>query len=97
MWSKKYCEMTNRDPTGGPAGSQPEKVSFEFDGQRYRQSSTHQKEWGMRPISELALRGDEAILDVGCGDAVLTARLARLVPRGRVLGIDASTGMGANA
>ena len=44
-------------------------------------------------ISELALAGDEQILDVGCGDGGLTLRLGECVPRGRVVGIDSSAGM----
>src|SRR5262245_23628710 len=70
-----------------------EGTPVEFDGQRYRQTSAHQKEWGSRLISELALRGDESILDIGCGDGILTAQLADRVPRGHVTGIDASAGM----
>ena len=66
---------------------------FEFDAGRYRQASTHQQEWGARLIAELRLRGDEAVLDLGCGDGLLTARLAQHVPRGRVVGIDASRNM----
>ena len=68
-------------------------MSLEFDGQRYRQTSTHQKEWGSRLIEELSLEEDDYILDVGCGDGDLTAGLAQIVPQGRVLGIDASAGM----
>ena len=68
-------------------------MAFEFDGKRYQQASSHQKEWGLRLIQELNVGGDEEILDLGCGDGGLTARLAGLVPRGRVLGIDASAGM----
>ncbi|MAD80408.1 MAG: methyltransferase type 11 [Planctomycetaceae bacterium] len=66
---------------------------IEFDGARYRRASTHQKEWGSRLISELVFQGNEDVLDVGCGDGVLTAQLADLVPAGRVLGIDASSSM----
>lgn len=68
-------------------------MAYEFDGNRYRQASSHQKEWGLRLIEELQVGGNEEILDLGCGDGGLTARLAELVPRGRVLGIDASVGM----
>jgi len=68
-------------------------VAVEFDGKRYAQTSTHQKEWGIRLIEELNLRGDERILDVGCGDGALTAKLAEFVPDGAVTGIDASKGM----
>jgi trans-aconitate methyltransferase len=68
-------------------------MPHEFDGVRYAAASAHQKEWGSRLIDELALRGDERVLDIGCGDGALTAAIAALVPRGRVLGIDASRGM----
>jgi trans-aconitate 2-methyltransferase len=67
--------------------------AHEFDGERYRAAAGHQREWGELLISGLELRGDENILDLGCGDGTLTARLADLVPRGSVLGLDASAGM----
>lgn len=66
---------------------------FEFDAEKYRQASAHQQEWGTRLIAELNLRGDERILDLGCGDGVLTAKLAQVVPGGSVLGIDSSQNM----
>ena len=68
-------------------------MTIEFDGRRYEQTSAHQREWGARLIQELGLRGDERILDVGCGDGTLTAKLAEAVQHGSVLGIDASKGM----
>ncbi len=64
-----------------------------FDGERYKKASKHQKEWGDRMIAGLDLNGDEHILDMGCGDGTLTEKLAKLVPRGRVLGIDSSASM----
>nr|WP_300304206.1 methyltransferase domain-containing protein [uncultured Anaerostipes sp.] len=66
---------------------------FEFDGEKYKKVSGHQKKWGNHLIEELNLKGGETILDLGCGDGVLTARLAGMVPEGRVTGIDASQGM----
>lgn len=68
-------------------------MAYEFNGEEYEKASAHQKQWGARLIEELDLAGDERILDLGCGDGVLTARLAQRVPQGRVLGIDASRGM----
>jgi trans-aconitate 2-methyltransferase len=66
---------------------------FEFDGNKYKKASAHQKEWGNKIISEFSLAGNERILDLGCGDGVLTKQLSDLVPRGYVLGIDSSQGM----
>lgn len=68
-------------------------VCYEFDGEKYKQASKHQKEWGNALISGLNLSGNESILDIGCGDGVLTEKLATLVPNGKVVGIDASLGM----
>jgi trans-aconitate 2-methyltransferase len=56
----------------------------------YAQHSSAQLAWGRELIARLRLRGDEAILDVGCGDGKLTAELAAAVPRGSVLGVDAN-------
>lgn len=67
--------------------------TFEFDGEKYKKASKHQNEWGNSLISELSLSGTEEILDLGCGDGNLTEQLAKLVPNGNVLGIDASIGM----
>ncbi|MCC3434158.1 MAG: class I SAM-dependent methyltransferase [Microcoleus sp. PH2017_15_JOR_U_A] len=39
-------------------------------------------------ISELQLRGDEKILDVGCGDGRITAEISQYLPQGYVVGID---------
>jgi trans-aconitate 2-methyltransferase len=39
------------------------------------------------------LRGDERILDVGCGNGKVTREIAALVPRGSVVGVDASAKM----
>ncbi|MBU0485325.1 MAG: methyltransferase domain-containing protein [Proteobacteria bacterium] len=68
-------------------------MTFEFDGEKYKKASTHQKEWGAKLIGEFEFTGSEHILDLGCGDGAITAQLAGLVPNGFVLGIDASQGM----
>ena len=39
-------------------------TAFEFDGEKYKKASKHQKEWGNRIISEFKLKGDESILDL---------------------------------
>jgi trans-aconitate 2-methyltransferase len=67
--------------------------SYEFDPERYQAASGHQRDWGGRLIAELGLKGDETILDLGCGEGTLTARLAALVPQGGVVGMDSSVQM----
>jgi trans-aconitate 2-methyltransferase len=39
------------------------------------------------------LRGDERVLDVGCGNGKVTREIAGLVPRGSIVGVDASAKM----
>ena len=68
-------------------------MAYEFDGKKYQKASSHQRTWGHRLIAELDLRGNEKILDLGCGDGSLSARIAERLPRGEVVGIDGSRGM----
>lgn len=44
-------------------------------------------------LSALALRGDEDVLDVGCGNAFLLSLVAQHVPHGSVLGVDVAPGI----
>lgn len=39
-------------------------------------------------LARLQLRGDETVLDAGCGTGRVTARLLERLPRGRVIGVD---------
>lgn len=64
-----------------------------WDAVNYEQVSSVQEKWGLRLLSTLKLRGDEAVLDAGCGTGKFTGRLAALVPNGRVYGVDADDGM----
>ena len=52
-----------------------------------------QQSWARELIAQLHLRGDEHVLDVGCGDGKVTAEIARAVPHGSVVGVDASAEM----
>ncbi len=44
-------------------------------------------------IERLALRGDETVLDAGCGSGRVTKLLLELLPRGRVVAVDAAPSM----
>lgn len=59
----------------------------------YAANSAVQQAWARELIARLKLRGDEHILDVGCGDGKVTAEIARALPRGSVTGADASPQM----
>jgi trans-aconitate 2-methyltransferase len=63
----------------------------------YAKHSDGQSQWARELRSRLVLRGDEAILDVGCGDGRITAEFASALPVGRVVGIDTSPEMVAYA
>ena len=52
-----------------------------------------QLEWGLTVLERLPLRGDETVLDAGCGAGRLTERLLERLPQGRVLAVDASEDM----
>lgn len=68
-------------------------MTHEFDGKKYANASAHQKEWGASIIANMSLKGTERVLDLGCGDGVLTSLFADRLPNGEVIGIDASQGM----
>jgi trans-aconitate methyltransferase len=68
-------------------------MSYNFDGEKYKYASKHQKEWADEVISEFNFDGNEKILDLGCGDGNITLKFAKLVPYGFVIGIDNSEGM----
>ncbi len=59
----------------------------------YHRSSSFQSGCGREVHARLALRGDETIIDLGCGDGRLTAELADRVPGGAVIGVDADPDM----
>jgi trans-aconitate 2-methyltransferase len=69
----------------------------EWDASCYEQVSTVQEEWAERLLDLLDLRGDETVLDAGCGSGRVTRRLLERLPRGHVVAVDASEQMVAHA
>jgi trans-aconitate 2-methyltransferase len=49
--------------------------------------------WGTSVLERLPLRGDERVLDAGCGTGIVTELLLERLPRGRVVALDASATM----
>lgn len=77
----------------GPMNSGPR----EWDAEAYDAISDPQFSWGMEVLDRLELRGDEAVLDAGCGSGRVTAELGKRVPSGDILAVDASEAMIAKA
>lgn len=65
----------------------------EWNAEEYHQNSSIQLEASKKILSEISFRGDESILDIGCGDGKITAMISNFVPRGKALGIDLSPEM----
>ncbi len=65
-----------------------------WDASTYDRSSQPQQAWATDVLARLAdISEDATVLDVGCGTGRVTEMLLALVPRGRVLAIDASEDM----
>lgn len=65
-----------------------------WDAEYYKKNSQIQFWVGMYILNNLLqLKGNESVLDIGCGDGKITAEIAQRVPQGTVLGIDASPSM----
>ena len=67
--------------------------SREWNSAAYHRLSGPQVSWGKKVLSRVRLRGDEIVLDAGCGTGRLTAELLEALPRGRVVGVDVSQNM----
>ncbi len=68
-----------------------------WDAQTYDRVSDPQVRWGVVVLDRLELRGDEVVLDAGCGSGRLTEMLVQRLPRGRAIGVDSSPAMAATA
>ena len=59
----------------------------------YAKHSSIQQQWAQELIAKLSLRENESLLDIGCGDGKITAQIAKILTKGKVLGIDMSESM----
>ena len=69
----------------------------DWDASTYDRVAAPQEEWARGVIDRLELSGDETVLDAGCGSGRVTLLLLERLPRGRVIGVDASPSMIAKA
>ena len=68
-------------------------MTTEWDARAYHDRAAMQKWLADEALPVIGFEGSERVLDVGCGDGRITAEIAAHVPRGSVLGVDASSAM----
>ena len=81
--------MTTFLKAGGPP--------TEWDAASYHRLSAPQFSWGSQVLDRLRLEGGETVMDAGCGTGRLTAGLLARLPSGRVVAVDLSQNMLAEA
>jgi trans-aconitate 2-methyltransferase len=64
-----------------------------WDAAAYHRVSAPQLEWAEKVLERLPLRGDETVLDAGCGSGRVTQLLLDRLPDGHVVAVDSSESM----
>lgn len=65
----------------------------EWNAASYARVSTPMQSWANAVMDRLPLRGDETVLDAGCGTGIQAAQLLERLPQGRVICLDVSRNM----
>jgi trans-aconitate 2-methyltransferase len=65
----------------------------DWDAETYDRVANPMTTWGAAVLDRLPLRGDERIMDAGCGSGRVTELLAERLPRGGVVAVDGSPSM----
>ena len=68
-------------------------MTRDWDAGTYDRVSGIQVEWARDVLARLPLRGDETVLDAGCGSGRVTAMLLERLPRGHVVAVDGAQSM----
>ena len=76
-------------------GSEP--AAGEWNAPAYDRVADPMTRWGAEVLERLPLEGDETVLDAGCGTGRVTELLLANLPRGRVIALDFSAAMLAEA
>ena len=65
----------------------------DWDAATYDRVADPMTRWGAAVVGRLPLRGDETVLDAGCGSGRVTELLLERLPNGRVVALDRSPAM----
>jgi trans-aconitate 2-methyltransferase len=76
-----------------PDESATHRQPLDWDATTYDRVADPMTRWGIDVLGRLELRGDETVLDAGCGTGRITERLAERLPAGRVVALDGSPAM----
>jgi trans-aconitate 2-methyltransferase len=68
-------------------------LTRDWDATTYDRVSDPQFEWARNVLERLPLRGDETVLDAGCGSGRVTRLLLERLPGGHVIAVDSSASM----
>ena len=79
------------------ANSEAKAAMYTWNPQDYAQHSRSQEAWARELLTQIELKSDDVVLDIGCGDGRTTAAIASSVPNGRAVGVDLSANMIAHA
>src|SRR5262249_3378894 len=66
---------------------------YTWNPQDYAHHSRSQEQWARELLTQIELRPNDTVLDIGCGDGRTTAAIAQAVPEGSVTGVDLSAEM----
>jgi trans-aconitate methyltransferase len=68
-------------------------MTREWNATAYHKVSGPQTSWGQKVLDRLTVKGDESVIDAGCGSGRLTGELMERLPRGRLVALDRSWNM----
>ena len=68
-------------------------TSAHWNAEVYDRIGTPMRRWAQAVIDDLHLRGDETVLDAGCGSGSVTFDLLERLPHGRIYAVDSSPEM----
>jgi trans-aconitate 2-methyltransferase len=66
---------------------------LEWDASTYDSLDLPHRRWGRDALARLPLRGDETVLELGCGSGRDSERLLEALPQGRLVAVDGSRQM----